>query len=126
MKNPHAVLAKISFEGDYLKAELSDRETAGETREFLRAVTAAAEAHRCGRVLILVRDSAPLFKVEQYGISALFKRMAGNRSYRVALLGDSEELRVSHEYIVLLANQHGANVASFRSEPDAVRWLRGE
>lgn len=121
-----SVLSKVEFKGDHIRAELCDRQTALETREFLKAVTAAAEEHQCGRVLISVRDSKPLFKVEEYGISAYFKALAGNRAYRVALLSDSEEIRVSHEYIVLLANQYGARVQSFRSEAEAVQWLAEE
>ncbi|HLX79237.1 MAG TPA: hypothetical protein VKS43_01505 [Burkholderiales bacterium] len=123
MQSTRAALSRITFKGDHIRAELFDRQTALETREFLQAVTAAAEQHRCGRVLISVRDSKPLFKVEEYGISAYFKALAGNRAYRVALLSDSGEIRVSHEYIVLLANQYGAQVRSFMSEPDAVKWL---
>lgn len=124
MGDVRAVLTHISFNGDHIRAELADRQTARETREFLRAVIAAADQHQCARVLIQVRDSKPLFKVEEYGISAYFKLLAQNPSYRVALLSDTEELRVSHEYVVVLARQHGAQVQSFRSEADAVAWLR--
>lgn len=115
--------ATITFNSDHIKAELSDRQTALETQEFLQAVTAAAEARKCARVLISVKGSKSLFKVEEYGISAYFKLLASDRSYRVALLCDSDETRASHEYIVLLARQHGAQVRSFRSEPNAVAWL---
>lgn len=123
MQSTRAVLTRITFRGDHIRAELFDRQTALETREFLQALTTAAERHRCGRVLISVRDSKPLFKVEEYGISAYFKALADNQDCRVALLSDSEEIRVSHEYIVLLANQCGARVQDFRSEPEAVKWL---
>src|SRR5258707_14212304 len=118
--------AEITFNCDYIKAELSDRQTALETQEFLQAVSAAAEANKCARVLISVKDSKSLFKVEEYGISTYFKLLASDRSDRVALLSDSEETRVSHEYIVLLANQYGAEVQSFRSESHAVAWLARE
>ncbi len=122
-QSTRAVLTRIAFKGDHIRAELWDRQTAAETREFLQALAAAAEQHECGRVLISVKDSKPLFKVEDYGISAYFKALARNPDYRVALLSDSEEIRVSHEYIVLLANQYGARVQNFRNEPEAVKWL---
>ena len=118
-----SVLSRIEFKGNHIRAVLYDRQTALETREFLVAVAAAAQEHQCGRVLVVVRESKPLFKVEDYGISKYFKVLAGNTAYRVALHGDTEEMRVSHEYIVLLAKQHGAQVQSFGNEPDAVRWL---
>lgn len=123
MQGTGAVLTRITFEGTYLRAEISDRQTARETREFLEAVVVAAETRQCGRVLISVKDSNPLFRVENYGISAYFKALAANPAYKVALLGDSEEIRASHEYIVLLAGQIGARVSSFRSESEAVQWL---
>ncbi len=126
MQSTREVLTKITFKDDHIKAEISDRQTALETRQFLQAVAAAAEAHKCARVLISVKDSNPLFKVEAYGISDYFKLLARNRASRVALLSDSEEIRASHEYIVLLASQHGAQVESFRSEPEAVKWLTRE
>ena len=123
MQSTHTMRTEITFKGDYIRAELSGRQTALETREFLLAAAAAAAAHQCARALISVKDSKALFKVEEYGISEYLRLLAANRSYRVALLGDSDETRASHEYIVLLARQHGAQVQSFRSEPEAVDWL---
>jgi len=119
------VLNRIIFTGDHIRAELSERQTALETREFLAAAAAAAQAHQCGRVLIVVKDSKPLFKVEEYGISEYFKALAANRAFKVALLSDAGEIRASHEYIALLASQHRAQVQSFSSEPDALKWLVG-
>ena len=119
------MLNRIVFIGDYIRAELSERQTALETREFLAAAAAAAQAHHCGRVLVVVKDSRPLFKVDEYGISAYFKALAANPAYRVALLSDAGEIRASHEYIALLASRQRAQVRSFSSEPDALQWLVG-
>jgi hypothetical protein len=119
------VLNKIIFIGDYIRAELSERQTALETREFLAAAAAATLAHQCGRVLVVVKDSKPLFKVDDYGISEYFKALAANPAYKVALLSDAGEIRASHEYIALLASQQRAQVQSFSSEPDALKWLVG-
>lgn len=119
------VRSRIIFSGDHIRAEISDRQNALETREFLAAVSAAAQAHRCGRVLVVVTDSRPLFKVEEYGISEYFRAIAAGRENKVALLSDAPDVRASHEYIALLASQHGAQVRSFGNEPEAVNWLVG-
>ena len=63
---------------------------------------------RDAMLLVSVRNSRPIFKVDQY---------------RIALLADSEELRASHEYIEVLARQQGANVRAFRDEASALDWL---
>ena len=83
-----------------------------------------ATRQRCPRMLVWVRRSRPIFKVEQYRISEHFKQVAANQEVRVALLADTEELRAAHEYIEVLARQQGANVRAFRDEPTALEWLR--
>jgi len=122
---PHDMRYEITVAPDYLKADLFDRETAGETREFLDAVSAEARKHERLQVLISVHNSRVIFKVEQYGILDYFKELGGLRKkYRVALAGDSEVIRISHEYIESLARQHSLNVRSFQSEQAALNWLR--
>ena len=118
------MLWTITLAPDHLKAELVGRETAAETREFLHAVQTAALGKGLVRVLISVRSSKPLFKVDDYGIDEFLRLMAGVPASRVALLGDSEGVRASHEYIEVLARQSRAVVRSFRSEAAAVEWLR--
>jgi hypothetical protein len=126
MQGTRKVQSTITYQDGYLKAEISDRQTAQETRDFLRSIVEAAAERECTRALVTVKDSRSLFKVEEYGISAYFKLLAANPSYRVALLSNSDEVRASHEYIVLLAKQYGAQVRSFRSEAEAVAWLVGD
>ncbi|HEY3074377.1 MAG TPA: hypothetical protein VGJ74_04290 [Burkholderiales bacterium] len=115
---------KFSMLQDCLRAELVGRESVDETQEFIRAVAEEARTQRCPRILVWVRRSRPIFKVEQYRISEYFKQLAANREVRVALLGDSEEVRAAHEYIEVLARQQGANVRAFREEPPALEWLK--
>ncbi|TMG74635.1 MAG: hypothetical protein E6H75_11730 [Betaproteobacteria bacterium] len=116
---------EITVEPDYLKADLFDRKTAGETREFLVAIAAEARKHELLQVLISVHTSRAIFRVEQYGIFDYFKELGElQKKYRVALTGDSEELRISQEYVESLARQHGLNVRSFHSEQAALSWLR--
>jgi hypothetical protein len=112
--------------GEVLRAELYRRETGDETRQFVDAL--ASKARECGvaRILVAVRASRPLFKVEQYGISDAFRAILANPGLRVAITGDSEELRASHEYIELLARQQKVSLRSFRDEAAALHWLSSE
>ena len=123
----HAVnmLYKITIEPQYLKAELFNRETMEETREFLQIVAGAAMRHQRSCVLICVQSSNPVFTVERSGFLAYFRRLATDPSHKIALLGDSEELGISHQYIELIGRQHGVNVQSFRDEASALKWFNG-
>ena len=104
------MLYKVTIEPQYLKAELFNRETMEETREFLRIVADAAMKHQRSWVLICVISSNPVFTVERSGFLAYFRRLATDPSHKIALLGDSEELGISHQYIELIGRQHGVNV----------------
>lgn len=108
---------------DVVRAELFGRQTAEQTQEFIEAVAAEVARNGCTRVLVCVRNSRPIFKVERHRIDEQFRRLAAKPAYRVAVLGDSDELRASHEYIEVLARQQGANLRAFRDEPAALDWL---
>jgi len=45
---------------------------------------------------------------------------------RVALLADTKELRLSLEYVEVLARPHGTLVRVFSEESVALHWLRGQ
>ena len=107
----------------HLRAELYGRQTVGETQEFIRAVAKEVLKNGDTMVLVSVRNSRPIFKVDQYRIAEQFRRLADNPQYRIALLADSDELRASHEYIEVLARQQKANVRAFRDEASALDWL---
>ena len=115
----------FSFElmQDHLRAELFGGKTVEETLGFVHALVAEARGRAATRILIWVRNSRPIFKVEQYKISEQFRQLAKNKQLRVALLADSDEVRASHQYIEVLASQQGANVRAFRDEPRALNWL---
>jgi hypothetical protein len=117
---------KIETAQDHVRVEVFGRETAEETREYLQALAAKVLESGLTRVLIWVRNSRPIFKVDEHGITGFFRLAASNPAYRVALLGDSDEVRASQQYIEVLASQHGANVRAFRAEMLALRWLRAE
>jgi CxxC motif-containing protein len=107
----------------HLRAELYGRQTVVETQEFIRAVTKEVLKNGDTMVLVSVRNSRPIFKVDQYRIAEQFRRLAAQPKYRVALVADSDELRASHEYIEVLARQQKANVRAFRDEASALDWL---
>ena len=109
---------------DCLRATLYGRQTIEETMQFIEALAAEARKHSATRFLICVRNSRPIFKVEQYKVSELFKQLAAESDVRVALLADSDEVRASHQYIEVLATQQGAHVRAFRDEKRAVQWLQ--
>src|SRR5882672_12645310 len=118
------MLCEIAVEPDYLKAELFNRHTVEETRDALAAIAAEARKHERSQILISVHASRPLFRVEQYGIPDYFKALGDILKYRIALTGDSDDLRLSQQYIELLARRSGVNVRSFPNEEAALSWLR--
>jgi len=107
---------KIAMERGYLRADLLERETAEETRRFLRAVVFESVKHRCPRILVHVRSSKTLFTVERYGVLETFKKLASDPAHRIALLGDTVELGMSHDYVALLARQQGISLRNFQNE----------
>lgn len=117
---------KIETAQDHLRVEVFERETAEETHAYLEAVSARVLETGLTRVLIWVRGSRPIFRVDKYRISEFLKLAASNSAYRVALLGDSDEIRASQQYVEVLARQQGANVRAFRAEAPALQWLRAD
>ena len=109
---------------DYVRAELLERETVEETRDFLAALAAVALKHGRDRALICVHASRPIFKVEEYHASAYLKELAGRPGSKVALVSSRLGVRAAHEYIEVLARQQGANLRSFSDESPAADWLR--
>jgi hypothetical protein len=117
-----AMWYEIRVEPDYLKADLFNRETAEETREFLAAVATEARKHGCRQIFIAVHSSTPLFNIGQQGLFEYLKELGSN--CRIALTGDSDELRLAHQYIESLAQRKGLNVRSFRYEQGTLNWFQ--
>lgn len=115
---------RILIEGDFVRSDLYGRTTLEETRTFLRALHSRQRTFGGRRILLSVRNSAPLFRTNG-GVSLLddFEMIAPDDSYRIALLGDSADLRLSHEYLESLASRRHVNLRSFADEPSARRWL---
>jgi hypothetical protein len=108
----------------YLRAELVERETGEEMRAFLDALGEECSKYHVYSVLICVRASRPIFRVEQFRASLYLQELACRPEYRVALVSSRPDLRAAHEYLEVLAGQHGAQLRSFSSEAAAAEWLR--
>lgn len=102
---------------------MRERDSAEETREFVQAILEALKAHRVGRILISIQASRALFKVEQWSFSEAVEQAIRIANVQVAFVADSKDVRMSQQYIALLARQRGLRFEAFDSEPDAVAWL---
>src|SRR5262249_44234892 len=102
--------------------ELFNRRTIEETRGFIEAVRAATMQHRLPMILIWVRNSVPIFTVERYGFSEYLDQAFKSR-YKIALVGDSVELRIARQYIATIARMRGVRLRAFPLEAAAVDWL---
>ncbi len=120
------MLHRITIETHYLRADLFNRKTVEETREFFDLVAASAREHRRSRILICVRSSSPVFTVERSGFFSHFRNVSADPSHKIALVADTEELGYSHQYIEQLGQQQGINVRNFRNERSALAWLKTE
>ena len=117
-----AMWYRISAEPDYIRAELFCRQTVEETRQFLEALLAEALKHQRPQILIYVRNSKAIFTVERYEFSR-YMELAFKTAYRIALMGDSWELRVAHQYVATLSRLRGVKLQTFLDEAAALEWL---
>jgi hypothetical protein len=118
------MIYRIATEGGYLRADLFNRQTPDEAREFFGAVADSAARHHCSRILISEHASSPMFTVERSGIFARFTNVGMDPAHKIALIADSRELGYSHEYLELVGRQHGINVRHFPDELAALEWFR--
>jgi hypothetical protein len=115
---------EITVEPGHLKAELFDRHTPEETRDAFAAIADAARKHARSHVLISVHASRPISRVEQSRFLECFREFGGTPKHRIALTGDSDEFRPSHQYVESLARRNGINVRSLPNEQAALDWLK--
>jgi hypothetical protein len=115
---------EITVEPDYLKAEVFDRDTPEETRDAFVAIAAAAREHACSQILISVRASRPITQIEQSRFLKAFREFGGTPKHRIALTGDSDELRLSQQYVESVARRNGINVRSLPNEQAALDWFK--
>jgi hypothetical protein len=117
---------RITAKSGYLRAEMTDRKTVEETQAFLRAVVRENAKHRKPCVLLLIRLSQPVFQVAAHGLIEHIEEIAGMPGCRIAVVGDTRDLQISHEYLELLAQQRNLKVRSFRDETAALEWFKDQ
>ena len=69
---------KIVRETEYLKADLRDRETPEEMREAIWAILTECRKTGMSTVLISTRASRPLFKLQEFGLTAFLDEMSSS------------------------------------------------
>ena len=106
-----------------IKAEMVERDTAAETADFVRAIVDSMRAHEIYRILISIRKSRPVFKVEQWKLSETLDMLMSVPHIQVAFIADTPELKMSQDYIALLGRQRGLQFETFATEQAAVAWL---
>ena len=115
----------IEKQDGHLKAEMVERDTAEETAEFVEAIVQALRAGSVDKLLISIRDSRPVFRVEQWRLSAALDQVMSIAGLKVAFIADTRELQMSQQYIALLGRQRGLQFEAFDSEAAALAWLTG-
>ena len=111
---------------DHLRAELFDRESVEETREFLAALGEEALRRGSPRILICVSASRPICKVGDDRAASYLQVLATQPAVKVALVSNCRDVRAAHEYLEALARGQGVNLRSFADEAPALRWLRSK
>lgn len=115
---------KFELLADVLRVEIRDREAAAETREAVEKTLAEREKHGALSLLIVVRNSRAIFKVEEYGLSQHLAVAAAIPGLRAATVTDDATLYTAHQYLELIARQRGVALRAFRTEAEALAWLR--
>ena len=114
----------IELLSGYLKAEMVGRETSAETVEFVDAIVDALRARGVFKLLISIRSSRPVFKVEEWNLTAALDKVMSIPGLRVAFISDTRELAMSQDYIALLGRQRGLQFETFATEQAAITWLQ--
>ena len=108
----------------HLRVELSGRQGPEDMQQAITRMLDECRRHETPQVLLVTRASRPLFKLEDFSLSAFLDRMTP--ACRVAMVADNAELRASDDYIASAARLKHLAVRTFADEAAAVRWLRGE
>lgn len=76
------------------------------------------------RLIVSTRQSRPVFKVEDWKLSAALDQVMSIPGLKVAFVSDTRELAMSQDYIALLGRQRGLEFQAFGAEEGAaVAWL---
>ena len=116
----------IEARGSYLRVEVAGRETPEEGRSVVERIIAEQARTGLKNILVIVRESPAMFRVESWEFSAFATRLAGIPGLRIALASDAADLYASQQYIALLSKQRALDVAAFPHEASALAWLLAE
>lgn len=114
---------RIESRAGYIRAEMRERESAEETQQFVDAILAALLSESFHRVLISIRESRAIFKVQDWNLSGALQQVMRLSDLKVAFVSDSAAVALSQDYIALLARQRGLAFQAFRFEDEAIAWL---
>lgn len=109
---------------NYVRDDLYERKTVEETRRFLHALANEALRRDMDRVLISVHSSSAVFRTQQFGLPAFLDLLASRPGHRIALVADTWEVQLAHQYVAMLARLRHLTVRSFRNDTEAFGWLR--
>ena len=77
--------------GEVLRVDIHGRETPEETREIAEKAFAERERRGAKALLMVIRGSRAIFKVEEYGLSQILQRIAAIPGLRVAAVAESPD-----------------------------------
>lgn len=113
---------KVARADGYLRVELTGREGPEDMHTAITRMLDECQRNELPTVLIVTRQSRPLFKLEDFSLSFFLDRMTP--ACRVAMVAENPDLRASDEYIAAAARLKKLAVETFADEATGVRWLR--
>jgi hypothetical protein len=115
---------RLTLAGGILKAQVINRQSIEDTVEYLSALEREYEKCPAPKVLISVARSSAIFTLKDVGFDE-WLRKAQAEGVRVALVGDTFAVQLSHQYVETIARIRGVPVRAFKSDAEAMRWLTG-
>ena len=117
---------RIEADEEFLRVQVSGRDTDRPPSEVCAAVLAASREHQRPRILIELDQKFPLSPNNQYLLVTRLPELGFTERERVALVHRTEQAQEANEFINLVATNHGVMVRNFRGLEQAEAWLRGE
>jgi len=111
---------EIKSESGYVCVEVFDRQSSREAEEFLRDIVAVNRKFNHRRILVNfhVRDASPMPVVAYYELVKLVEKWNSGSSGRVALVGDTHDVRQLNEFAQATAQIQGLCIRAFTDSPD--------
>jgi len=117
---------RIEADAEFLRVQVSGRDTDRPPSELCAAVLAASRELERPRILIELDQKFPLSPNNQYRLVTRLPELGFTERERVALVHRTKQAQEANEFINLVANNHGVMVRNFRGLGEAAAWLRGD